>query len=63
MTKHPERIDPDWPHYDQGEDHAVSELTSETQGAQMPFGDIDLPADLERDGHSWRPKLNSEVDE
>lgn len=63
MSKHPERIDPDWPHVEAGEDHPVSELASPVQGSQMPFGDIDLPADLERDGRHWRPKMNAEVSE
>jgi hypothetical protein len=41
-VKHPERIDPEWPHLPAGE-HPVSELASPTQGALSPFGEVQFP--------------------
>ncbi|MCP2169308.1 hypothetical protein [Goodfellowiella coeruleoviolacea] len=39
---HHDRIDPHWPEVKDGE-HPVSELTSDTQGALSPFGDVTFP--------------------
>jgi len=38
----PERIDPHWPVVPEGE-HVVSELASNSQGAQSPFGVVTFP--------------------
>jgi hypothetical protein len=38
----PERIDPHWPVVPEGE-HVVSELASDSQGAQSPFGVVTFP--------------------
>ena len=37
-----ERIDPSWPSTDEN-DHAVSELAADRQGALSPFGDVSFP--------------------
>jgi hypothetical protein len=46
----PERIDPSWPQAPEGE-HAVSELASEVQGAQSPFGQVVFPLPTEELGY------------
>jgi hypothetical protein len=45
-AKRQERVDPTWPQLSE-EDHPVSELASDRQGALSPFGDLafPLPAD------------------
>ena len=51
--KHPERIEPTWPHSEDGA-NPVSELAAEAQGAESPFGsDVELPVPLERHGRIW----------
>lgn len=37
-------IDPTWPKLPDGA-HPITELTSETQGAPSPFGDVTFPVD------------------
>ena len=52
--KHPERIEETWPTYESGDEHPVSELAAEVQGAEPPFGsDVHPPVPLERHGQRW----------
>jgi hypothetical protein len=39
------RIDPTWPEAPDGDEHPVSEIVSDVQGASSPFGDIEFPVD------------------
>lgn len=49
-----DRVEPTWPHFDEGEDRPVSELAGELQGADPPFGtDLHPPLPLERHGRFW----------
>ena len=51
--RHPEYVEPTWPAAS-ADDHPVSELASDHQGAAAPFGDdIELPVPLERHGRHW----------
>ncbi|MFD1146383.1 hypothetical protein [Saccharothrix hoggarensis] len=47
----PERIDPHWPEAPAGEEHPVTELTSDVQGALSPFGTITFPLPVEDLGY------------
>ncbi len=49
--KRPGHIESAWPS-DAGE-HPVSELISKRQGADTPYGEVDLPLPLERHGRHW----------
>ncbi|SNR56413.1 hypothetical protein SAMN06265360_11069 [Haloechinothrix alba] len=40
----PDRIDPQWPQLGDGQT-PVSELVSDTQGSQSPYGDVSFPLD------------------
>jgi len=52
VQKRPDHIERAWP--GEGEDHPVSELVSQRQGADTPFGnDVELPLPLERHGRHW----------
>ena len=52
--KHPERIEETWPTYEGGDEHPVSELAAEVQGAEPPFGsDVHPPVPIERHGLRW----------
>ena len=46
-AKHPERVDPTWPGYDDLGKAPVSEIAADRQGALSPFGELafPLPAD------------------
>lgn len=45
-------IEPTWPASD--DEHPVTELASDIQGADRPFGaDIPIPAPIERHGRHW----------
>ena len=46
----PERIDPTWPQLSE-EDHPVSELAADRQGALSPFGDVAFPVPVEDLGY------------
>ena len=41
----PARIDPTWPQGEADEEHPVSELAADMQGALSPFGNVTFPLD------------------
>ena len=47
----PERIDPHWPEPPADGKYAVSELTSDMQGAMSPFGTLTFPLPVEELGY------------
>ncbi len=49
--KRPQHIERSWP--SDADDHPVAELVSKRQGADTPFGEVDLPLPLERHGTHW----------
>ena len=42
-AKHPERVDPTWPGYDDLGKAPVSEIAADKQGALSPFGELTFP--------------------
>lgn len=49
--QHPDHVERAWP--TGADDHPVTELVSQRQGADIPFGQVELPLPLERHGRHW----------